>query len=202
MKIKVVKDKAYQIITRESNSKLAKIIDKISKKIFQKYKNLYRRLEDYDKNYSKNENFELELIEDNQLTVENNPEEIIAFIESDLIKFNRELTGNGLVRDRKLLSSALANPFSSFGGSDLYETIFDKAGQLCFGLIKNHPFIDGNKRTAIHALLVFLELNKIEISLTEDELYKVVIAVAENNMNNKDLINWLKSKYNKGEKRK
>ena len=196
MKIKVIKDKAYKIITRENNSELAKKINQLSKKIFQKYKGLYKKLENYDKNYSRNENFELDLIEDNQIKIENNPEEIIAFIESDLINFNRELTGNGLVRDRKLLSSALANPFSSFGGSDLYETIFDKAGQLCFGLIKNHPFIDGNKRTAIHALLVFLELNKIEISLTEDELYKVVIAVAENSMNNKDLVNWLKSKYN------
>ena len=196
MKIKVIKDKAYKIITRENNPELAKKINQLSKKIFQKYKGLYKKLENYDKNYSRNENFELDLIEDNQIKIENNPEEIIAFIESDLINFNRELTGNGLVRDRKLLSSALANPFSSFGGSDLYETIFDKAGQLCFGLIKNHPFIDGNKRTAIHALLVFLELNKIEISLTEDELYKVVIAVAENSMNNKDLVNWLKSKYN------
>lgn len=196
MKIKVVKDKDYRIVTRENNPELSKIIDRISKKIFQKYKNLYKRLEDYDSNYSKNENFELDLIEEISSDKEDNPEEILSFMESDLIRFNRELTGNGLVRDRRLLSSALANPFSSFEGSDLYETIFDKAGQLCFGLIKNHPFIDGNKRTAVHALLVFLELNKIEISLTEDELYKVVIAVAENSMNNKDLVNWLKSKYN------
>lgn len=202
MKIKVVKDKDYQIVTRESNSELSKKIDRISKKIFQKYKNLYKRLEDYDKNYSKNENFELDSIEQISSDKEDNPEEIITFIESDVIKFNRELTGNGLVRDRKLLSSALANPFSSWDGSDLYETVFDKAVQLCFGLIKNHPFIDGNKRTAIHALLVFLRLNKIKIEFNEEELFKIVISVAENSLNNRELSNWLKSKYNKGNLKK
>ena len=81
--------------------------------------------------------------------------------------------------------------------TDLYETIFDKAGQLCFGLIKNHSFIDGNKRTATHALLVFLDLNKIKINFNEDELYKVVISVAENSMNSRELSNWLNMRIKK-----
>ena len=116
MKIKIVKDKDYQIITRENNPKLAKKINQVSKKIFQKYKNLYKRLEDYDKYYTKNESFELDLSEEIDLdNEEENPEKIISFLESDLIKFNKKLTeNNGLVRDRKLLSFALANPFSSW----------------------------------------------------------------------------------------
>lgn len=58
-----------------------------------------------------------------------------------------------------------------------------------------------NKRTAVHALLVFLRLNKIKINFSKEELYKIVISVAENKLNNRELSNWLKL-YNKGDSKK
>ncbi|MCI5530295.1 MAG: Fic family protein, partial [Blautia sp.] len=63
------------------------------------------------------------------------------------------------VRDEGLLDSALANPFQSFGGEELYPSIQAKAAQLCYGLVKNHSMIDGNKRIGAHVMLVFLALN-------------------------------------------
>ena len=59
------------------------------------------------------------------------------------------------IRDEGLLDSAHMMPLQSYGGEDLYPTIIDKAACLAFGLINNHPFIDGNKRIGTHAMLVF-----------------------------------------------
>ncbi len=68
-----------------------------------------------------------------------------------------ETTGGSMgMRDEELLDSALSNPFQSFGGKDLYPTVQAKAAQLCFGLVKNHAMIDGNKRLGAHVMLVFL----------------------------------------------
>lgn len=71
-----------------------------------------------------------------------------------------ELTGgSGGIRDEGMLDSALSNPFQSFGNEELYPSIQAKAAQLCFGIVKNHPMIDGNKRLGAHIMLVFLALN-------------------------------------------
>ena len=85
----------------------------------------------------------------------------IELILNDILKFHSELennknfaTGAG-IRDLGLLESAVNAPFQTFGGEDLYKTIFDKAAHLAHGLAKNHGFVDGNKRVAIHAMLVF-----------------------------------------------
>ena len=68
-----------------------------------------------------------------------------------------ETTGGSMgIRDEELLDSALSNPFQSFDGKDLYPTIQAKAAQLCFGLVKNHAMVDGNKRLGTHVMLVFL----------------------------------------------
>ena len=84
----------------------------------------------------------------------------IELILNDILKFHSELennknfaTGAG-IRDLGLLESAVNAPFQTFGGEDLYKTIFDKAAHLAHGLAKNHGFVDGNKRVAIHAMLV------------------------------------------------
>ncbi|MBQ9495029.1 MAG: type II toxin-antitoxin system death-on-curing family toxin [Treponema sp.] len=63
------------------------------------------------------------------------------------------------LRDANLLDSTLKSPFQTFGGNELYPDIFDKAAQLCFSLIKDHPFADGNKRIGIHLTLLFLKIN-------------------------------------------
>ena len=69
--------------------------------------------------------------------------------------------GTDGVRDYALLDSALQAPFQGFAGVDVYPTVQQKAARLAYGLIKNHAFIDGNKRIGTHVLLIFLLLNKV-----------------------------------------
>lgn len=68
-------------------------------------------------------------------------------------KIINEFGGIHGTRDEHSLESALANPIQTFAGLNLYPSVFDKAVQLCFGIIKNHPFLDGNKRIGLHSLL-------------------------------------------------
>src|SRR3989338_3185868 len=67
--------------------------------------------------------------------------------------------GSGGVRDIGLVESAVARPQGTFGGNDLYPDIFDKAGALLQSLLKNHPFVDGNKRTALTSVGLFFKIN-------------------------------------------
>ncbi len=69
--------------------------------------------------------------------------------------------GSDGVRDEGLLESALSTPFATFDGKYLYASLQAKAAQLGFGLVRNHPFLDGNKRIGAHTMLVFLALNGI-----------------------------------------
>lgn len=103
-----------------------------------------------------------------------------------------EVTGgsNG-IRDEGLLDSAIANPFQSFGGKDLYPSIQAKAAQLCFGIVKNHPMIDGNKRLGTHAMLVFLALNDFELSYSQKELSDTILALASGELTADDMVLWI-----------
>ena len=77
-----------------------------------------------------------------------------------------------------MLDSALNSPFQTFGGEDVYPSLQQKAARLCFGLVKNHPFVDGNKRIGAHAMLVFLALNGIELQHSQTELSNVILQLA------------------------
>ena len=99
--------------------------------------------------------------------------------------------GSDDVRDEELLDSALNLPFQSFDGEDIYKTIQAKAARLGFSLINNHPFADGNKRIGILAMLVFLEMNGIEIICTDEELVELGLGVADSSVSYKDLLNWI-----------
>ena len=67
------------------------------------------------------------------------------------------------IRDEGMLSSAIERPFASFGGEDLYKTPFEKAAAILESIIKNHPFVDGNKRVAFAAMDIFLRINGYRI---------------------------------------
>ena len=95
------------------------------------------------------------------------------------------------VRDDNLLDSALKTPFQTFGGKDLYPEILDKASQLCYSLIENHPFTDGNKRIGVHLTLLFLKRNNIELTYSQKELIEFGLSVAAGNMNKDDIKQWL-----------
>ena len=102
-----------------------------------------------------------------------------------------ESGGSEGIRDEGLLDSAVNTPFQTFSGQDLYPTVLEKAVRLGFGLIRNHPFIDGNKRIGTHAMLVFLNLNSITLSYEDDELISTILSVASGEMDADGLLKWI-----------
>jgi len=91
------------------------------------------------------------------------------------------------------LESALAQLQMTFGGADLYPTLVDKAAVLGYALIKNHPFLDGNKRTGHAAMEVFLILNGYEIRATVDEQEHVILQVAASEIDREEFTAWLRT---------
>jgi death-on-curing protein len=89
------------------------------------------------------------------------------------------------------LESALAQPRMTFGGTELYRNIADKAAALAYSLIQNHPFLDGNKRTGHAGMEVFLFLNGFEIQSSVDEQERIVLKVASGEMDREAFIVWL-----------
>jgi death on curing protein len=87
--------------------------------------------------------------------------------------------GSQGIRDVGLLESALAQPEAMFGGQYLQTDIFEMAAAYLFHLVKNHPFIDGNKRVGAAAAIVFLALNEVEIEADEDGIVELTLAVAQ-----------------------
>ena len=90
-----------------------------------------------------------------------------------------------------MLDSALSAPYQTFGGEDIYPSLLQKAARLCFGLVKNHPFLDGNKRIGVHIALVFLALNGVELQYSQVELSDVILRLAAGEMEAGDLLHWI-----------
>ena len=109
-------------------------------------------------------------------------------------KIIKEFGGINGTRDEHSLESTLANPLQTFAGLDLYPAVFDKAVQLCFGIIKNHPFLDGNKRTGLHSLLILLNINGLKIEIAHDELIDIIFNVADGTFNQQNFLQALKEK--------
>ncbi len=86
--------------------------------------------------------------------------------------------GRGGISDINLLSSAVAMPYVSFSGEFLHRDLYEMAAAYTFHICQNHPFIDGNKRTALASALVFLEMNGISISDPEGKLYEALVNIA------------------------
>lgn len=95
------------------------------------------------------------------------------------------------VRDLNLLESALNNALATFDGIDLYQTIEEKCANICFCLINNHPFIDGNKRIGIYVMLVLLEYNSIHIDFSQKELIDLGIGIADGNLLQNNIVEWI-----------
>ena len=112
----------------------------------------------------------------------------VKFLHSELIN---ETGGSLGVRDENLLDSALSSPFQGFTGEEFFPTMQQKAARLCFGLVKNHAFIDGNKRIGAHCMLVFLALNGIDLDYTQQELSNIILDVAAGKIDCEDLVNWI-----------
>ena len=82
-------------------------------------------------------------------------------------------------------------PFATFGGQYLYPSVQAKAAQLGFGLVCNHPFVDGNKRIGAHVMLVFLAINGIELDYTQEELIDIILQIASGRAKAADLLEWI-----------
>lgn len=99
--------------------------------------------------------------------------------------------GSGGLRDEALLDSALSAPFQTFDGKSMLPTIQQKAVRLGFGLIMNHPFVDGNKRIGAHVMLTMLAMNRIELEYTQKELYEIILKVAASEASFEELLSWV-----------
>ena len=97
------------------------------------------------------------------------------------------------MRDLGALEAAVAQPKASFGGTDLYTSLAEKAGALGFSLILNHPFVDGNKRVGHAALEVFLVLNGFELAVAVDESERAILDVAVGSMAHEAFVAWIAS---------
>ena len=95
------------------------------------------------------------------------------------------------VREDNLLDSALKSPFQTFDSKELYPEIIDKAAQLCYSMVENHPFIDGNKRIGVHLMLIFLELNNVKINYTQKELIDFGLGIASGKISRDGIKEWI-----------
>ena len=102
-------------------------------------------------------------------------DEVLSIHEEQIRLFG----GSPGLREIGLLHSAMGNVEATFGAVFLHETIFEMAAAYLYGICRNHPFVDGNKRTATAAALTFLDMNGIEVDAGENEFYDLVIGIAE-----------------------
>ena len=100
--------------------------------------------------------------------------------------------GSPGVRDEGLLESAVYRPQASFGGHEFYPDLFSKAAAMGFSLIKNHPFLDGNKRTGFEAMRLMLRLNGFDLRTSEDAKFDFVMKMAESKLTEQAIAEWLK----------
>ena len=114
--------------------------------------------------------------------------EQILCLHSQLIS---ETGGTDGLLDEGMLESALTAPFQVFDETEVYPSIQQKAARLGFGLVKNHAFVDGNKRIGAHVMLVFLALNHIELDYTQRELSVTILKVADGSYTFDDLLKWI-----------
>lgn len=102
--------------------------------------------------------------------------------------------GSPAVRDLGGLISAVAQPRVTFEGHDLHPTAADKAAALCFSIIVNHPFVDGNKRAGHAAMETFLVMNGYEVVASVDDAERLMLDVASGRIDRQGLAAWLRAR--------
>lgn len=115
-------------------------------------------------------------------------DDVIEIHSDQLSKFG----GMDGLRSRDGLESAVAQPQMTFGTDDLYPDVFLKAAVLAYGIAESQVFVDGNKRTALVAALVFLKVNGHEVPPAEERLYEAMMAIAQKTMTKEDLADVLR----------
>ncbi len=100
--------------------------------------------------------------------------------------------GSSGVRDFGLLESAVAQPLMTFDRVELYPTLVDKATALCFSIVTNHPFTDGNKRAGHAAMETFLLLNGYELNASVTEQERIILSLAAGDCERAEFVEWLR----------
>ena len=116
------------------------------------------------------------------------PQQVLAIHDQAVKRFG----GSHGIRDIGLVESAVARPRASFGGKDLYKGVFDKAAALLQSLLKNHPFVDGNKRTALSSAGIFLKMNGYNLKNKHKEEVEFAIKVDNEHLTLEEISSWLK----------
>jgi len=120
---------------------------------------------------------------------------MIIISKEQIINLHKQLIdetgGSHGLRDEGLLDSAYNAPFQRFDNQELFPTIQQKSARLAYGLIKNHPFVDGNKRIGTHVMLILLALNGIELNYTQEELYTIILKIASGTAELNKLTEWI-----------
>jgi death-on-curing protein len=114
--------------------------------------------------------------------------EQILFLHNMLLSATGGLDG---VRDNGLLESAQNSALQTFDGTEIYPSIEEKICRITFNIAKNHPFLDGNKRIAVFAMLILLEINNIKVHFTNEDIIKIGLGLADGNINYDALLLWL-----------
>lgn len=113
----------------------------------------------------------------------------------ELIELHRRIIeqsgGADGIRDLGLAESALAQPQMSFGGEELYPTLAEKGAALCFSLVMNHPFVDGNKRIGHAAMETLLVMNRFELNADVDDSESVVLRLAAGELERISFTEWV-----------
>lgn len=127
---------------------------------------------------------------------------MIKFLEkSVLLTFHedhlRRYGGLSGIRDHGLLDSALAQPVATFDGEYIHKDIFQMAAAYGYHLCRNHPFVDGNKRTALVAMYLFLFVNGYQLIADKKSLYAIVMGVADGSIDKQQLADFLASNTRK-----
>ena len=110
-------------------------------------------------------------------------EEVLAIHQDQIARYG----GSAGLRDLRLLQSAIATPAVTFDGAFLHRTVIEMAAAYLFHIAQNHAFVDGNKRTALAAALVFLWINGLRIRADEDDLVELVLGVASGSRSKADV---------------
>ena len=118
------------------------------------------------------------------------PEAIVLAIHDDQIRLYGGIHG---ARDMAALDAALHMPQAQFAGQFLHATIYQMAAAYGFHLCQNHPFLDGNKRTAGMVMFTFLQLNGLQPVATEANYCATMMAVATGQINKEELVDWLQT---------
>ena len=100
------------------------------------------------------------------------------------------------LRDEAMLDSVLSVAFQTFDGVELYPSMAAKIARIAYGLVCNHPFVDGNKRIGTYVMAVLLDLNHIESDFTDDDIIRIGLELANGKMSDKQLLDLILERSN------